>query len=527
MYRGFRVTAGWVAGMVLSLTAARAEPFQCPHSGGTFVYALETAPGTLDQMASSTIATRDIAMNIYEALMTRDENNHPILDLARAMEESRDGLTYTFRLRTGVRFHDGKAMTSADVAASFDRYARVGVERSILANVDHWDAPDPDSFVIHMKHAQPTFIEALSSFSVPIVILPSGQRDIPAGQLTEPVGTGPFAYAGTGGDGVIRLRRFDAYQPNTAFQERTGLGGYKQACFDSVTFQVVSDPAQRAAGLESGTFQAVEDIAPDERDRLAHDKNVVLLSLPNWWIQIAVPNVSNPPTDKLPIRQAIQAALDVGEIMDVAAGGDFHANPGFQYPGQAAYSDAGKETYDQHNPELAKKYLADADYQGEPVTLLTSENYPAMYNAALVMQQQLQAVGINARMKVVDWPASVQMAMHTAEGWNIQFTAWGTQPALGPLSVMRFFVQPNAVYKPPGGQDDPDLLTTWTSMNQAATAEARQSAFAQMQQIVLDRVYALPFGSVTKVQGLRADVGGFAPFRVPRLYNVWFGHPGP
>ena len=96
-----RVTLGWVAGMVLSLAAARAEPFQCPHSGGTFVYGLETASGTLDQMASSTIATRDIAMNIYETLMTRDENNHPILDLARAMEESRDGMTYTFRLRTG------------------------------------------------------------------------------------------------------------------------------------------------------------------------------------------------------------------------------------------------------------------------------------------------------------------------------------------------------------------------------------------------------------------------------------------
>jgi peptide/nickel transport system substrate-binding protein len=526
MHRVCRVAAGWLLGMMLSLAPARAEPFQCPHSGGTFVYAAEAAASTLDQMISRAIATRDIAMNIYETLMTRDENNRPIPDLAQAMDEAPGGMTYAFHLRTGIQFHNGKAMTSADVAASFVRYEKVGVERGILANVESWDTPDAGTFIIHMKRPQPTFIETLSAFSAPIVIIPSEQRDVPAGQLVHPVGTGPFAFDGEG-DGMVRLRRFEAFRPNTAFQNRTGLGGYKQACFDTVVFKVVSDPAERAAGLRAGTFQAVEDVVPEERDGLRHDKNVALLTMPDWWIQVAVPNVSFPPTDKLLVRQAIQAALDVDEIMASAADRDFRPNPGFQHAGQGAYTDAGKETYNRHDPELAKKLLADADYQGEPVTLLTSEAYPAMYNAALAVQQQLQAIGINARMKVVDWHALVQMAAQTTEGWNLQFTAWGTQPALGPLSVMRFFVQPNAVYKPQGGQDDPDVLAAWTEMNLAPVQAVRQDAFARMQTLVLERVYALPFGSVAKVQGVRTDVDGFVPFRVPRLYNVWFGHPGP
>ena len=66
-------------------------------------------------MTSSTISTRNIAMNIYESLMTRDENNNPILELASSMTEAPDHLTYTFKLRQGIVFHNGKKMTYVEV----------------------------------------------------------------------------------------------------------------------------------------------------------------------------------------------------------------------------------------------------------------------------------------------------------------------------------------------------------------------------------------------------------------------------
>jgi peptide/nickel transport system substrate-binding protein len=147
-----------------------------------------------------------------------------------------------------------------------------------------------------------------------------------------------------------------------------------------------------------------------------------------------------------------------------------------------------------------------------------------MYNSALVMQQQLQAIGINAQLKVVDWPTSVQMALKGDTGWNYFYTGWGTQPALGALATMNFFVEPNATYRPKGEVDDPEVLKDWQGMNNLPTPEARQQAFADMQKYVLEQAYSLPFGSFTKVQGVRSNVEGFAPFRIPRVFNVWFTH---
>ena len=82
--------------------------------------------------------------------------------------------------------------------------------------------------------------------------------------------------------------------------------------------------------------------------------------------------------------------------------------------------------------------------------LLTDKDYAPMYNSALVMQQQLQAVGINAQLKVVDWPTSVQMALKGDTGWNFFYTGWGTQPALGALPPCSFSSSRTPTYRPKG-----------------------------------------------------------------------------
>jgi len=514
-------TAPWVViWAALGATVAQAEPFKCPTRGGHFVFGQEANINTLDQMTSLTISTRNIAMNMYESLMTRDDNNNPILELAESMTEAPDRLSYTFKLRQGIKFHNGKVMTSADVAASFDRYAKVGIQRSTLVNVDRWETPDAHTFIIRMKRPQPTFLEALSSFSAPIVVFPAELKDTPAMQMTRPIGTGPFELVEVSPGSHVRIKRYEGYVPNTAFQQRTGFGGYKQACLDSVTFRIVTEAGARVAGLKTGELHGVEDLPTKSLPELKKEPTITVLPLNNWWIQIALPNTSAAPTDNPLVRKAIQAALDMDEILDAASDGNYRLNVGFQYPNQPTYTDAGKETYNIKDPALAKRYLQQGGYKGEPVVLLTNKDYAPMYNSALVMQQQLQAVGVNAQMKVVDWPTSVQMMQNTTEGWNFFFTGWGTQPALGPLATMQFLVEPGAQYKPKGGVDDPDLLAAWKDMNDNPDPAGRQAAFARMQKAVLEKVYAVPFGSFTKVQAVRANVKGFVPFRIPRMSNV-------
>ena len=499
---------------------AAAAPFSCPRTGGNFVFGQEANVNSLDQMGSNAISTRNIAMNIFESLMTRDENNHFINELADSMVEAPDHLSYTFKLRQGVHFHNGKLMTSADVAASFERYKRMGLQRSTLDNVAGWDTPDASTFVIRMSRVQPTFIELLSSFSVPIVIIPAEYKDDAAMQL-HVIGTGPFKLAEFTPGSQAKLVRFDGYSPNTNFEQRTGFGGYKLACLDSVTFRIVTEASARVAGLQTGELQGVEDLPTKSVADLKKNQAITILPLTNWWIQIALPNTANPPTDNLKFRQAAQAALGMEDIMDAASDGNYRLNVGFGYPNQPTYSDAGKDTYNIDNADKAKALLKESGYKGEPVTILTNRDYPSMYNAALVQQQQLQAVGINAQLKVVDWPTSIQIQQQlNSKEWNFFHTGWGTQPALGPLATMQFLAAPNEAYWPADGKPDADVQAAWDDMNSKLEAADRQAAYATMQRLVLDRAYAYPFGSLTKVQAVRSNVQGFAPFRIPRFANV-------
>jgi len=500
-----------------------ADPFKCPKTGGAFTFGQEANVNSLDQMTSNTISTRNIAMNVFEALTTRDENNNPILDLADSLTETPDHMAFTFKLRPGIKFHNGKSMTSADVAASWDRYGKVGLDRQIFDSVAGWEAPDPLTFVVRMKAAQPTFLEKLSSFSIPVVIVSAEAKDDPPQQLRT-VGTGPWQLVESVPGSYVTLKRYDGYVSNPHFEQRTGFGGYKQACFDQVTFRIVTEGGARVAGLETGELNAVEDVPTKSLNRLRSNKNVKLLPLPNWWIQIGVANASAPPTDDTKVRQAIQAALDMDEIMDAATDGNYRLNFGFAYPNQPDYVTTGKDTYNQKDPARAKKLLAEAGYKGQPVVLLTNKDYSSMYNAALVVQDELKAVGIAAELKVTDWPTANQLYQKPDSGWNIMFSGWGTQPALGALATMAFLAPPGAQYQPKGGKDDPDVLAAWRDMSNLPTKEERKAAFGRMQQALLEKAYVFPFGSLTKVQATRANVEGWVPFRIPRLSNVWFAN---
>jgi len=278
------------------------------------------------------------------------------------------------------------------------------------------------------------------------------------------------------------------------------------------------------AGLRTGELQGVEDIPTKSAADLKGDRNITLVPLQNWWVHISVPNLSAAPTDNLPFRKAVQAALDMDEIMDAATDGNYRLNVGFQYPNQPGYTDAGKETYNLKNPTLAKKYLQEAGYKGEPVVLLTNKDYPSMYNAALVMAEQLKAIGIKVDLRVVDWPTSVQMALRGDSGWNYFFTGWGTQPALGPLAVMQFLTPPNITFRPKDPNGDPEINAAYADMTQLVDPKERHAAWARAQKVVLERAYALPFGSLTKVQAVRSNVQGFVPLRIPRVSNVWFSN---
>src|SRR5262249_42311062 len=124
---------GCLLGGAAALAQAR---FECPTKGGEFIFGLEAKVPTYDQHVSGSGQTRTVASLMFESLMTRDEKMQPTLSLAESVEESPDGLVYSFKLRQGVPFHNGKIMTSEDVAATFERYRKVGIDKSAFAVID-------------------------------------------------------------------------------------------------------------------------------------------------------------------------------------------------------------------------------------------------------------------------------------------------------------------------------------------------------------------------------------------------------
>ena len=157
------------ASLTASEVAAQTAPrFACPVKGGSITYAQGAKANSLDQQMSNTVSTRNIALNIYESLMTRDVANAPIPELAESVSTSNNGLVHTFKLRRGIKFHNGKEMSSAGVLDSYERYKRVGWEKATFTNVEKWSAPEANTFAITLKIVQPTFLEDLSWFVVPI-----------------------------------------------------------------------------------------------------------------------------------------------------------------------------------------------------------------------------------------------------------------------------------------------------------------------------------------------------------------------
>lgn len=516
----------WLAATILASAAisatatAQAAHFTCGHRGGDFTYALQANVAGLDQHTTAAASTRDISVNVFETLMTRDEHMKPMLQLARSESTSADDRTFTFKLRQGVTFHNGQPTTSADVMASFRRFQRIGVDRSVLAGVDHFEAPDPETFVIVLKQPTPTFLEAVSVFTVPITIIPKQYENALAQQLP-PIGTGPYQVEKFVADGYVKLRRYDGYKPDERFDDISGFGGYKVACLDTVTFRMATDPSARTDALLTGEVQGDEDVPVSQRKQVAGNKNIKLMKLADFWLNVTYPNFSAPPTDNVQFRQAVQAALDLNEIMDAASDGDYKLNPSLQYPGTTYYSEIGDGLYNQHDAARAKKLLAQSGYHGQKVALLTNHDYPVLYNTALAVAQELKAVGINAQLQVLDWPTALQRSMHPDTGWNFFFTGWITYTATGGLQSLRPLASPNPVFTPPGGQSDPAFMQDFHAVETGKTLAARKTAFGRAQQRAMDLVMAIPMGVIPQVSAVRSNVEHYIPYYNPRMYNVW------
>ena len=210
----------WILGVaVLPFVLWLVAEAQAPRKGGVLRVGILGEPPALDAHWSTTALVETLTNHVYEGLYTLDQDNRPIPMLAEEMPTvSRDGLAYTFKLRQGVKFHNGKEMTAEDVVASLKRWGQQANQGKVLfKQVADVKAVDRSTVELRLTERSPITILALAIPNNFAAIYPKeiAEKFPPQQKVTEFVGTGPIKVAERKPDQHLRMMRFDDYRPRS------------------------------------------------------------------------------------------------------------------------------------------------------------------------------------------------------------------------------------------------------------------------------------------------------------------------
>jgi len=282
-------------------------PAPQPRRGGSLNFMVSAEPPSFDAHRETTFAVIHPIRPHYNLLVKFDPLNYPkvVPDLAESWTVSEDGLTYTFRIRSGVRFHDGSLLTSRDVKASLDKIifppqGVVSARQAMYEMVESVTAPSPNTVVIQLKWPSPTFLEKLASPFNWIYKADILERD-PRWYERNVMGTGPFRFKeyvrGSHWEGV----RFENYwKPGRPY-----LDGYR-ALF-------ISSPAAQTAALKFGqALVEFRGFAPAQRDEVVQFLGDRVTVQESGWLcnLLVVPNNQRKPFDDHRVRRALTLAID-------------------------------------------------------------------------------------------------------------------------------------------------------------------------------------------------------------------------
>lgn len=340
-------------------------------------------PPHLDPTAGAAAAIDEtVYANLFEGLTRIDENGVVRPQLAKSWTVSEDGLTYTFKLKSGVTFHDGTSFDAADVVFSFDRLGAedsVNAQKARFAAIERVEAVDPLTVKMTLSRPDGGLLFNLGWGDAVIVAPESADTN-----KTRPVGTGPFRFSRwVKGDRVELVAVSDENPIQTA------------------TFRFMSDPAAQVAALQAGDIDAVTNLNAPEAV-LAFQAN------PDFEVAIGTTegetilsiNNARPPLDDVRVRRAIAHAIDRQAIIDGAMFG-FGTPIGSHFaPHHPAYVDL-TGVYP-HDPDRARALLAEAGVSDLKLTLKLPPPAYARRGGEIVAAQ-LQAVGIDVEIIPVEW----------------------------------------------------------------------------------------------------------------------------
>ncbi len=508
-----------LAFLAVALVVAAPFAVEAQKRGGVIRVGNLGEPPALDAHWTTASITETLTNHIYEGLYTLNDDYRPIPMLAEGLPAvSRDGLTYTFKLRQGIKFHNGKEMTGEDVVASLKRWGQQSIYGKDLFKYVA-DLRAADKYTVEMTLKEKVGIVVIN-LAVPnnfAAIYPKeiAEKFKPQEKATEWIGTGPYKLAEWKPDQYIRMVRFDEYKPRS--EKPAGYGGAKIAYADEIRWIPVPDVATRVAQIETGELDFADDLNFDAFDRLKRTPGArPIVSKPYYWL-VAVLNKKEGLMTNQKLRQAWQAALDIEPIMKNVAGGkaefyrmDYNLNPAEL---AAWHVKVAGLPWNEHNRDKAKRLLQEAGYKGEPIRFITTQEYKWMYDFALVSKQQLEDAGFVIDLQVLDWATLVKRRNNPKE--YEAFTT-GIGPAYDPTHLVVISCDW------PGWHCDEEIQRIKSEMIRETDPKKRFALWEQMHKVFYEKVPVIRYGDLFGLRALRSYVKGFneKTERI-RFYNVW------
>ena len=348
-------------------------------------------PQDLDSLVPSLsqgAGTQEILFNIYEGLLKPDSEGNLVPAVASDYTMSEDGLTYTFTLRDGIKFHNGNPVTVADVKYSIEVCAGLNGGDPLISafsNIESVETPDEQTIIITLKESSSSFLAVLAT--VEAAIVPADIDDL----QNNPVGTGPYKFVSRSLQENVILERFDAYWGEPAH-------------IQDITIKILADSDSIVMNLEGGAVDMVARVSTTQAAELGDDFEVLEGTMN--LVQAVYLNNSVAPFDNELVRQALCYATNKQEILDFVSDGKGTPVGSSIFPAFGKYYiEELNDTYPT-DIEKAKELLAQAGYaDGFSFTMKVPSNYHQHVDTAQVVAEQLKQIGVTANIELIEWEA--------------------------------------------------------------------------------------------------------------------------
>ncbi len=483
-----------------------------------------------DPIWTTTTVARNHGFMIYDTLYGLDEQLAPKPQMAEAHQVSDDKLTWTFRLREGLTFHDGSPVRGADCVASLARWMkRDGMGQRIAAQLDGMSAPDDRSFAIRLKQPFPLMLVALGKPSANVAfIMPERVAKTDAfTQITDFTGSGPYRFLKDEWHpgALAAYARFEGYRPRD--EAPRFVSGGKVANFDRVEWKIIPDSATCAAAMQAGEADWWQSPIVDLLEQLRRARGVKVETVDKIGnIEVIRFNHLQPPFNNQKLRQAVQMVVDQKEFMEAAFGDDpslWRTGVGIFTPGSPAATDVGMSALTgTRDWDGAKKLVAESGYKGEKAVIISPTDYPWLQAFCQVTRELLVKLGINVEYVSTDWGTVVQRRASKEPvekgGWSIFCTGWeglnlndpaGHYPVMGNGQAAWF-----------GWPDSPKMEALRTEWYDAPDAAGQKKATDAIQRLAFEEVLYIPLGQFFQPIAVRDSISGVLSSPFPIFWNV-------